>query len=71
MAERRKQINLWKDKEHKREERVELGGTVVEHSYIKGETEGRDESIKHDKLLEQILSRENMNLAYERVIGNK
>lgn len=71
MAEQGKQTNLWKDKEHKREEREELGGNVVEHSYVKAETEGRDESIKHQKLLEQILTRENMNLAYERVIGNK
>lgn len=71
MAEQGKQTNLRKDKEHKREEREELGGSVVEHSYVKAETEGRDESIKHQKLLEQILTRENMNLAYERVLGNK
>ena len=70
MEERRKQSNLFKDKNYQQEAEVEPRGIAGEQSYSKAGTEGGDELNEQDKLLEQILSKGNMNLAYERVRGN-
>jgi RNA-directed DNA polymerase len=70
MEERRKQPNLFKDKNYQQEVGVEPRGIAGEQSYSKAGTESRDELNEQDKLLEQILSRANMNLAYEQVRGN-
>jgi group II intron reverse transcriptase/maturase len=71
MTERRKQTNLGKGKDYLHEVEMESRGIEGEQSCVKALKEGRDGSIKHQELLEQILSRGNMNLAYERVVGNK
>lgn len=71
MEERRKQSNLLEtDKNYPHEVEVEPRGNVGERSYSKAETERRDELNEDDKLLEQILSKANMNLAYEQVKKN-
>ena len=70
MEEQRKQSNLFKDKNYQQEAEVEPRGIAGEQSYSKAGTEGGDEMNEQDKLLEQILSKANMNLAYERVRGN-
>lgn len=71
MEERRKQSNLLEtDKNYPHEVEVEPQGNVGERSYSKAETERRDELNEDDKLLEQILSKANMNLAYEQVKKN-
>ncbi len=71
MEERRKQSNLLEtDKNYPHEVEVEPQGNVWERSYSKAETERRDELNEDDKLLEQILSKANMNLAYEQVNKN-
>lgn len=70
MEERRKQSNLLEDKNYQQEVEVEPQGNVGERSYSKAETERRDELNEDDKLLEQILSKANMNLAYEQVKKN-
>lgn len=69
MTERRKQTNL-EYKESTPEVEMESQGKAGEQSYVKARTEGRDENGKHQMLLEMILTRENMNLAYKRVVGN-
>ncbi len=71
MAKQRKQTNLMRNKEYLSEVEMESQGKVGEHSYAKAETRGSDEVVKHENLLEQIVSRGNMNLAYERVVENK
>ena len=70
MEERRKQSNLSEDKNYQQEVEVEPQGNVGERSYSKAETERRDELNEDDKLPEQILSKANMNLAYEQVKKN-
>jgi RNA-directed DNA polymerase len=70
MEERRKQPNLSESKNYQQEVEVEPRGIAGEQSYSKAGTEPRDELNEQDKLLEQILSRANMNLAYEQVRGN-
>ena len=70
MEERGQQPSLLKDKNYQSEVEVEPRGMNGEQSYSKAETEGRDELNKRNELLEQILSRANMNLAYKRVKGN-
>lgn len=70
MEERRTQSNLFEDKNYQQEVGVEPRGIAGERSYSKAETERGDELNENDKLLEQILSRANMNLAYERVTEN-
>jgi group II intron reverse transcriptase/maturase len=69
MTERRKQTNL-DNKESTMEVEMESQGKLGEPSSAAARTEGRDESSKHQGLLEKILSRENMNLAYLRVLEN-
>lgn len=70
MEERRTQSSLLVDKNYQQEVEVEPQGNVGERSYSKAETERRDELIEDDKLLEQIFSKANMNLAYEQVKKN-
>jgi RNA-directed DNA polymerase len=70
MDERRKQPNLFKDKNYPSEAEVEPQVMKGEQSSSKAATERRDERNKQDRLLEQILDRANMNLAYERVRDN-
>ncbi len=71
MEEQRMQSNLFKsDKNYQQEVGVEPRGNAGERSYAKAETERGDELNENDKLLEQILSTANMNLAYERVTEN-
>jgi group II intron reverse transcriptase/maturase len=70
MEEQRTQPNLLEDKNYQQEVEVEPQGNVGERSYSKAETERRDELNEDDKLLEQILSKANMNLAYEQVKKN-
>lgn len=55
-----------------RENRVELEGNVEVHSISSMSEEGRNSVNEYDNgLLEQILSRDNMNKAYKRVKANK
>ncbi|WLC60616.1 group II intron reverse transcriptase/maturase [Clostridium sp. CM028] len=55
-----------------RENRVELEGNVEVHSISSMSEEGRNDVNEYDNgLLEQILSRDNMNKAYKRVKANK
>lgn len=70
MERRRKQPNLFSDKDYQSERGVEPRVMTGEHSQFKAGTEPRDGLQEQGKLLEQILSRENMNLAYLRVKGN-
>jgi RNA-directed DNA polymerase len=70
MEGRRKQPNLLKDKDYQPEAGVEPRGKAGEQSHAKAGTEGRDGLNGPGKLLEQILSRANMNLAYRRVTDN-
>jgi RNA-directed DNA polymerase len=70
MGRRRKQPNLLEDEDYQSEVGVEPRGMTGEQSQTKAGTEGRDELKEQCRLLEQILSRENMNLAYLRVKGN-
>ena len=70
MEEQRTQPNLLEDKNYQQEVEVEPQGNVGERSYSKAETERRDELNEDDKLPEQILSKANMNLAYEQVKKN-
>jgi hypothetical protein len=67
MESQRTQPNLLQDKDYRSEAGVELRGMTGERSYSKAETGGRDGLNEQGKLLEVILSRENMNLAYIRV----
>lgn len=54
------------------ENRVELKGNVEVHSISSMSEEGRDDVNKYSNdLLEQILSKDNMNKAYKRVKANK
>lgn len=71
MAEQRKQTNLLRNKDCPSEVEMESRGKAGEHSDVKASAEGSDENIKQQRLLEAILTRENMNLAYGRVVGNK
>lgn len=71
MEGRRQQPSLLKDKTYQSEVEVEPRGMNGEQSYSKAETEGKDELNKGNELLEQILIRANMNLAYKRVKGNR
>jgi group II intron reverse transcriptase/maturase len=70
MAEQRTQPNLLKDKDYRSEAGEEPRGKTGEQSCAKAETEGRDEVHERSKLLESILSRDNMNMAYKRVKAN-
>jgi group II intron reverse transcriptase/maturase len=70
MEERRKQSSLLKDKNYQQNGEVEPQGNVVEPSHSKALTEGKDELNEGNKLLEQILSKPNLNLAYKQVVGN-
>ena len=70
MERQRKQPKLLKDKDYRSEVGVEPRGKTGERSFSKAETEGRDELNEQGKLLEAILSRDNMNLAYKRVKEN-
>jgi RNA-directed DNA polymerase len=70
MEEQRQQPNLSQDKNYQSEVEVEPRGMNGEQSYSKAGTEGRDRLNEQDKLLEQILSATNMNLAYKRVRNN-
>lgn len=70
MEARREQSNLFKDKNYRSEAEEEAQDKIGEPSNTKASTGGRDEKNKQDELLEQILSKGNMNLAYERVKGN-
>jgi retron-type reverse transcriptase len=50
---------------------VELRGKEGEHSYAPASTEGEDGNrVNTSKLLEKVLDRENLNLAYKRVKKN-
>lgn len=72
MEWRRKQPNLLEtSKDYQSEAGVEPRVKTGEQSHAKAGTEGRDGLHEQGGLLEQILSRENMNLAYSRVKGNK
>jgi RNA-directed DNA polymerase len=64
------QSHLWKDKDYRSEAGVEPRGKTGERSYAKADTEGRDELKEQSELLEKILDRANMNLAYKRVKSN-
>jgi len=70
MEERRKQSNLFKDKNYPQEAEVEPRGIAGEQSHSKAETGSGDELKDQDKLLEQILSQANMNMSYKRVRSN-
>lgn len=70
MERQGKQPNLLKDKDYRSEVGVEPQGMSGEQSFSKAGTEGRDGLNEQGKLLETILSRENMNLAYKRVKEN-
>lgn len=70
MEEQRTQPNLSEDKNYQQEVEVEPRGNAGERSNFKAGTERGDELNEEDKLLEKILSRTNMNLAYERVKEN-
>ena len=70
MEERRKQLNLLRDKSYLSEVEVEPQGMIGEQSFSKAGIERRDGLNEQDKLLEQILSPANMNLAYKRVRSN-
>lgn len=70
MGRRRKQPNLLEDEYYQSEVGVEPRGMTGEQSQPKAGTEGRDGLEEQGRLLEQILNRENMNLAYLRVTGN-
>lgn len=71
MERRRKQPNLFTmNKDYQPEVGVEPRVKVGEQSHAKAETERRDEQDEQGRLLEQILSRENMNVAYLRVKDN-
>jgi RNA-directed DNA polymerase len=71
MEEQRKQSNLFKDKSYQQEVEEEPRVNAGEQSYSKAGTKRGDKENKQDKLLEQILSRANMNLAYKRVMENR
>lgn len=71
MTERRKQTNLMRNKDCPPEVEMESRGKEGEHSDVKALAEGSGENNKNQRLLEGILTRENMNLAYTRVVGNK
>ena len=72
MERRRKQPNLFEtNKDYLSEGGVEPRVMTGEQSQTKAGTEGRDGLHGQGGLLEQILSRENMNLAYLRVKGNR
>src|SRR5436190_1353396 len=70
MERRRKQPNLFTNKDYQPEGGVEPCVMAGEQSQSEAGTEGRDGSNEQGRLLEQILSRDNMNLAYLRVKGN-
>lgn len=70
MERQRKQPNLLKDKDYRSEVGEEPRDMTGERSFTKAETEGRDGLNEQGKLLETILSRDNMNLAYKRVKEN-
>lgn len=70
MERRRKQSNLFSDKNYLSETGVEPHVMTGEQSQSEAETGLRDGLHEQDRLLEQILSRDNMNLAYSRVKGN-
>lgn len=71
MEEQRMQSNLFEtDKNYQQEVGVEPRGNAGERSYSKTETKRGDELNEDDKLLEQILSKANMNLAYRQVKKN-
>ncbi len=71
MERRRKQPNLLEpDKDYRPEGVVEPRVMAGEHSQSEAGTEGRDGLNEQGRLLEQILSRDNMNLAYLRVKDN-
>ena len=70
MEECRKQPIIFAEYDYPQEVEVEPRCIGGEQSYSKAETEGRDERNGQDKLLEQILNRSNMNLAYKRVKEN-
>jgi chromatin segregation and condensation protein Rec8/ScpA/Scc1 (kleisin family) len=67
MERQRTQPNLWKDKDYRSEAGLETRGMTGEQSFSKAETEGSDELNEQGKLLEAILSRNNMNMAYKRL----
>lgn len=70
MESQRTQPNLLHDKDYRSEVVVEPRGMTGERSYSKAETRGRDGLNEQGKLLEVILNRENMNMAYVRVVEN-
>jgi group II intron reverse transcriptase/maturase len=70
MEERRKQPNLFKDKNYRSEAEVEPQVKTGEPSYSKASIGGSDKMNEQNELLEQILSKANMNLAYKRVKDN-
>src|SRR5205823_759657 len=70
MEERRKQPSLLESKTYQQEAEVEPRVNAGEQSYSRAGTRRGDELNEQNKLLGQILSRANMNLAYERVRDN-
>lgn len=70
MKEQRKQSSRDQKRNYQQEVEVEPRGNAIEPSSFKAESEGRGELNEQDKLLEQILSKTNLNLAFKRVKDN-
>jgi RNA-directed DNA polymerase len=67
----KKAANLVIKRDYPPEAGVELRGKEGEHSYAPASTEGEDGNrVNASKLLEKVLDRENLNLAYKRVKKN-
>jgi RNA-directed DNA polymerase len=67
----KKAANPARKRDYPPEAGVELRGKEEEHSYASASTEGEDKNkVDTGKLLEKVLDRENLNLAYKRVKKN-
>ena len=67
----RKAVNSEYIRNYLRESKVELWDILGEHSIASGTTEEKDKSkVNTENLLEKILERENLNLAYKQVVKN-
>lgn len=67
----RKAVNSEHIRNYLRESKVELWDILGEHSIASATTEEKDKSkVNTQNLLEKILERENLNLAYRRVVKN-
>jgi len=66
----KKAANPAKERDYPPDTGVELRCKEGEHSYAPASRGRRREQSRHGKLLEKVLDRENLNLAYKRVKKN-